>query len=89
MIIEKRYFYGQAPLLNDVLSYIPLFNDETFLTPTQTPPIDETTLLLYVLPYEEHAQIIPSHSYKKISEIVYDEMPLLKETNYQVDYLML
>lgn len=84
----KRYLYSQAPLLSDVLTYIPLFNDESLLTPTQTPAIDETTLLLYVLPYEEHAQIIPSCFYNQLSETIYQEMPLLKETNYHVDYLM-
>jgi hypothetical protein len=84
----RRYLYGQAPLLRDVVSYVPLFNDEVFLTPTQSPIIDEMTLLLYVLPYEEHAQIIPPKFYNKISKNVYHKMPLLKETNYHIDYLM-
>lgn len=84
----KYYLYGQAPLLNDVLTYIPLFNDETLLTQRSTRPIDEKTLLLYVLPYEEHSEIIPPDEYKQMSTIVYDEVPLLKETNYNVDYLM-
>ena len=84
----RRYLYGQAPLLRDVVSYVPLFNDEVFLTPPQSPIIDEMTLLLYVLPYEEHAQIIPPKFYNKISKNVYHKMPLLKETNYHIDYLM-
>ena len=84
----KCYYYGQAPLLNDVLSYVPLFNNETILTYRVTPYINEITLLLYVLPYEEHSQIIPMNKYKEISEIIYTEMPLLKETNYNVDYLL-
>ena len=65
-IIDNRkcYLYGQAPLLNDVLTYVPLFNNESLLTPRSTQPIDEKTLLLYVLPYEEHSEIIPSDSYK-------------------------
>lgn len=84
----KCYLYGQAPLLNDVLTYVPLFDNESLLTPRSTQPIDETTLLLYVLPYEEHSEIIPSDKYRQMSCMVYDEVPLLKETNYNVDYLM-
>ena len=84
----KCYLYGQAPLLNDVLSFVPLFNSETLLTSRSTPTIDETTLLLYVLPYEEHSVVIPSDKYKQMSEVVYNEAPLLKETNYNVEYLL-
>lgn len=84
----KCYLYGQAPLLNDVLTYVPLFDNESLLTPRSTQPIDEKTLLLYVLPYEEHSEIIPSDKYRQMSCMVYDEVPLLKETNYNVDYLM-
>jgi 5'-3' exonuclease len=84
----KCYLYGEAPLLSDLLRYIPLFNNETFLKLHKSEPINETTLLLYVLPYEEHSQIIPSNIYKEISESVYDEMPLLKEINYNIHYLL-
>ena len=82
----KCYLYGHAPLLKDVLSYIPLFNDETILKSTTVPSIHEATLLLYVLPYEEHEQIIPQDVCNL--ERIYDETPLLKESNYNVDYLL-
>lgn len=84
----KSYVYGNAPLLKDVLSYIPLFNGETILKSNPTPLIHEITLLLYVLPYEEHGDIIPKDTYQKLSEEVYHEMPLLKEDNYNVNYLL-
>tara|TARA_A100001011_G_C14321225_1_gene850768 strand:+ start:8932 stop:10455 length:1524 start_codon:yes stop_codon:yes gene_type:complete len=85
---SKYYLYGPAPLLQDILSYIPLFNGETFLKPRKTKTIDEICLLFYVLPYEEHDYIIPSKIYDKIHEAVYDKIPLLQETNYNHDYLM-
>ena len=85
---SKYYLYGEAPLLKDVLSYIPLFNCETILNYRETHPIHEATLLLYVLPYEEHAQIIPPNIYLQISESVYENIPLLKESNYNVNYLL-
>ena len=82
----KCYLYGHAPLLKDVLSYIPLFNDETILKSITVPSIHEAALLLYVLPYEEHAQIIPQDVCNL--ERIYDETPLLKESNYNIDYLL-
>ena len=84
----KYYLYGQAPLLKDVLSYVPLFNSETILFHRKSDSINEISLLFYVLPYEEHSQIIPPTLYKKLHESVYQEMPLLKETNYNVEYLL-
>tara|TARA_Y100000389_G_scaffold177526_1_gene189859 strand:+ start:6544 stop:8070 length:1527 start_codon:yes stop_codon:yes gene_type:complete len=85
---SKYYFYGKAPLLKDLLSFIPLFDNDTFLTETKEDKINEIALLLYVLPYEEHEQIIPSEIYSKIKKNIYLEIPLLKETNCNVDYLL-
>ena len=84
----KCYLYGHAPLLKDVLTYIPLFNGETILKPNTTPSIHEITLLFYVLPYEDHENVIPQNAYQNISEKVYYDTPLLKESNYNVDYLL-
>lgn len=85
---SKYYLYGKAPLLKDVLSFIPLFDNDTFLTESKQDDIHEITLLLYVLPYEDHGQIIPIEIYNKIKKNIYSEMPLLKETNCNIDYLL-
>lgn len=84
----KYYIHNHAPLLNDLIPYIPIMNSEVMLSKTNSIEIDETALLFYVLPYNEHSKIIPEEIYNKTSNEVYKKISLIKETNCEVDYFL-
>lgn len=84
----KVYHFGHAPLLGDVLSYIPLLNSEQILKKNISERVSDVALLLYVIPPEEHSVIIPRDKYTKIKDNIYNELPRLKESNFEVDYFM-
>lgn len=85
---SKYYKYGNAPLMKDVLSFIPIMNSERILKKKDTAIISTTTLLLFVIPYKEHGVVIPERNYNVTKTIVYNELPLLKESNFEIDYFL-
>ena len=84
----KFYNYANAPLLSDCLKFIPLFNDDCVVRDKTTVEISNTTLLLYVLPFQEHRRVLSCDEYKRVSAVVYNQIPLIKETNYKIDYFL-
>lgn len=82
------YKYENGPLLKDIIKYIPVTNREKILQKIQTNNINVNTLLYYVLPYEEHDEIIPKHITNKISKIIYKEYPELKNIKYTINYFL-
>uniref|UniRef100_A0AB39J9K6 Xrn Family 5'-3' Exonuclease n=1 Tax=Florenciella sp. virus SA2 TaxID=3240092 RepID=A0AB39J9K6_9VIRU len=86
---SKFYKYSESPLLKDIIIYIPVINSETILNTTQDyNNINMNTLLFYVIPFDEQKQIVRRKIYDKVSNIIYDKMPLIKETNYEIDYFL-
>ena len=84
--IFYNYFYG--PLLNDIKNFIPIYNNvELINTDNDKESINTYTQLLYVLPYNNHKEIIPKNIYNKISGC-YNKFPILKETNYEIEYFL-
>jgi len=84
----KYYCYPNAPLLSACLPFIPIFNDETILNKKKTDKITETTLLLYVIPFDEHEHLIDVDKNNIPLRSIYDKVPLLRETNFEIDYFL-
>ena len=82
------YKYENGPLLKDIIKYIPVTNGENILKKKETPEINVNTLLYYVLPYEEHNDIIPNNVTNKVSNIIYNEYPELKNIKYTINYFL-
>lgn len=82
------YKYENGPLLKDIIKYIPVTNGENILKKKETPEINVNTLLYYVLPYEEHNDIIPKNVTNKVSNIIYNEYPEFKNIKYTINYFL-
>ena len=82
------YKYENGPLLKDIIKYIPVTNGEKILKKKETPEINVNTLLYYVLPYEEHDDIIPKNITKKVNTIIYNEYPEFKNIKYTINYFL-
>ena len=84
----KYYCYSKAPLLSTCLPFIPLFNDDVILNSRKTDRIAETTLLLYVIPFHEHKQLIDIDKNNTNFWSIYNKIPQLRETNFEIDYFL-
>ena len=85
------YHYPYGPLLKDVKNFVPLFNDSHIMDQTivsRQKELDVYTQLYYVLPYENHKEIIPSDIYEKTHSFVYSYIPETKEMNYEFNYFL-
>ena len=86
---SKFYNYCKSPLLKDIITYIPVINSEIMINKTSIyNNINMNTLLFYVIPYDELDKIVSIKIYKKLSNIIYEKFPLLKETNYDINYFL-
>jgi len=83
------YCYSYGPKFNDLYKFIPLFDEQTFLT-VETPQqeLNVYTQLYFVLPYSDHKVIIPKEIYEKSHEIIYNDLPELKIMNYVFQYFL-
>lgn len=84
----KYYRYTNAPLLRNILPFIPLFNDDRILSYKKTDKISDITLLLYILPVQEHRHVLNNKDFNNIAPKVYESIPLIKETNFEIDYFL-
>ena len=84
--IAYEHHYG--PRIQDILRYMPLFNENTLLKKETHPPIEAITQLYFVLPYPNHKEIIPSDKYNSTHETVYTYVPMVKETNFPFFYFL-
>ena len=90
-LLNNYVYYDEShgPLLKDILNYIPVTNNESVnLKYDIHEDINPITQLYFVLPYCDHSIIIPKNEYDKSNEIIYNELPLLKNDNYDIDYCM-
>ena len=83
------YCYSYGPKFSDLYKFIPLFDEQTFLT-IETPQeeLNVYTQLYFVLPYSDHKVIIPKEIYEKSHEIIYNHLPELKIMNYVFQYFL-
>ena len=79
------YSFNYGPLLNDLKSYIPVTNIENIIQHKDVESIHPISQLYFVLPYENHKEIIPK---EKQSIDIYKEIPQLKQQNFEVHYFM-
>lgn len=79
------YKYNNGPLLKDIINYIPITDSEKIVQHKNTKEINKNTLLYYVLPYEEHNEIICN---TKIQSIIYNSFPELKNLKYSINYFL-
>ena len=85
---RTSYEHHYGPRVKDILLYMPLFNGDMILQKEIHEPIDASTQLFFVLPYPNHADIIPKNVYDKCSSSLYTYIPCLKETNYPFSYFL-
>jgi len=60
-----KYSYEYAPLLKDMVRYIPCF-DKTFISENENEPIHELMLLAYVTPRSSIQRLLPGPLYERI-----------------------
>ena len=83
------YCYSYGPKFSDLCQYIPLFDEQTFLTVhSLQQELNVYTQLFFVLPYNDHKKIIPRNIYEKNHKLIYQYFPELKITNYEFHYFM-
>lgn len=82
------YKYNCGPLFKDLCNYIPITNEETVVKEVKTKDINEITQLYYVLPYEDHAKIIPKSAHDLTHKEVYRYFDNLKNPQYNIDYFL-
>ena len=92
-LINNNVYYDEThgPLFSDILNYIPIYNYENININIQNNDsvinnYSYISQLYFVLPYCDHKSIIPNDYYDKTHELVYSELPLLKNNNYDIDY---
>jgi 5'-3' exonuclease len=89
---DACYEHTHGPLFKDIINNIPLSNSETMCnirnkaSVNTNKDINRITQLFFVLPYENHKEIIPRRQYELCCEKVYHEFPLLRNTNFNVEY---
>lgn len=99
VLISNSFSYEQpiGPLLSDLVKQIPISNEETIHNVNLNSlrkqgqsifldAISPITQLYYVLPFEDHQSIVPQDYYNKTSSLIYDHNPVLRNTNFNVDY---
>ncbi len=79
------YKYNSGPLIKDIINYIPITNSEKILEIKESEIIRNDTLLYFVLPYEDHDEIICN---KKMQNIIYNNYPELKNFKYTINYFL-
>lgn len=85
------YFdHSHGPLFNDLVKNVPINDTESLISKNNVKKEDVNPIcqLFFVLPHCDHETIIPSKKYKKVFKELYDEIPLLKNTNFDVDYFL-
>tara|TARA_B100000886_G_scaffold139722_1_gene94519 strand:+ start:189 stop:1700 length:1512 start_codon:yes stop_codon:yes gene_type:complete len=85
---RTSYEHHYGPRIKDLLLYMPLFNGDRIIEEKKQDTIDVFTQLFFVLPYTNHAEIIPKDVYEKCSSILYTYIPTLKEMNYPFSYFL-
>ena len=92
-LINNNVYYDEThgPLFSDILNYIPIYNYEKININVENNysiinNYSYISQLYFVLPYCDHESIIPNDYYEKTHELVYSELPLLKNNNYDIDY---
>ena len=81
------YNHNSGPLLNDLKSHIPVLNNTVVVEKKSFEHINPITQLFFVLPYENHKEIIPKQS-KIDHNTIYKYFPDLKIQNFEVNYFM-
>jgi 5'-3' exonuclease len=76
------YDFHLAPLFSSLLNNLPCFDNETFVSEDNTPPVESLTQLAYVLPYADYEGIIPPETIKKIEK----QFPQLCKNNFPIHY---
>ena len=86
--LDAYYEYVHGPLFKDIIENIPLSNNESFCNDENKheEKIHAISQLFFVLPFENHETIIPSDQFEKLKDNVYHDFPLLKNSNFDVDY---
>jgi 5'-3' exonuclease len=83
------YHYPYGPRIKDLKLHVPLFNEANIMkTDLTQPDLDVYTQLYYVLPYENHQEIIPPSIYDRTHSTIYHYMPEMKEMNYEFCYFL-
>ena len=93
ILINNNIYYNEThgPLFCDILNYIPIYDYENVNINVENnysiiSDYSYISQLYFVLPYCDHKKIIPKDYYEKTNELVYSELPLLKNNNYDIDY---
>lgn len=76
------YNFNYAPLFSSLINNIPCFTREDFVSIDTTPPVQQLTQLVYVLPYADYEGIIPH----KIIQEIEKKFPQLCKYNFPIDY---
>lgn len=82
------YDYTAGPLFKDLMNYVPIIDDMLTVEQIEFVSYSEITQLYFVLPYEEHPKIIPSELYELTKRDVYMEQPLLKNSQFEINYFL-
>ena len=95
IMINNNVYYDEChgPLFGDIVKYIPICNTEHVNISIENNPsiiseYSSVSQLYFVLPFCDHNSIIPKQYYEKTNEAIYNEFPLLKNTNHDVDYTL-
>lgn len=76
------YEFHLAPLFSSLISNLPFFEHEHFVSADNDPPVSQLTQLVYVLPYADYNGIIPETILKKIET----RFPQLCKHDFPISY---